>query len=177
MNLKFGLTLALLTCTCLSLATARTDEEGKVKFPVNDPVFTLELPAGWTHKTDKDGNLDCEPSEKADYAFSVLILKDITNLKDLKASLPVVAKSMADGMKLKNFELGDVETDKNGNDIPFYGIRGDGKSDGNEFVVFVHAFEPKKGKFFAIITAGSKKADSYNEKDYDSITASIEPIE
>ena len=57
------------------------------------------------------------------------------------------------------------------------GIRGDGKTDGIDFVVLVHAFEAQKGKFYAIVTAGSKKADEKHEKEYDSITASIEALE
>ncbi len=176
MNPKSWLTFALLTFFSCSIAVARTSEDGKVKFPAESPTFTVEFPAGWTYEADKDGNLDCKPEGDSDYAFSILILKHVTNVKELKASLPDLAKSMADGMKLKNFELGDVDTDKNGNGVTFTGIRGDGKADGIEFVVFVHGFEPQKGKFYAIITAGSKKSDSYNEKDYDAITASIEPI-
>ncbi|MEP6810912.1 MAG: hypothetical protein ABI992_11770, partial [Chthoniobacterales bacterium] len=131
----------------------------------------------WTYKADKDGNLDCETNDKTDYVFSILILKDIHDAKELKTALPLVAKSMADGMKMKTFELGDVDTDKNGNEVTFTGIRGDGKVDGVDFVVFVHAFEPQKGKFYAIVTAGTKKADALHVKQYDSITASIEPLE
>ena len=168
---------ALLTFTCLSLAIARTSDAGTVKFPADDPTFTVEFPSGWTCSPDKDGNLDCEPGGSSDYAFSILILKAISNEKELTAALPKVAKAMADSAKIKNFELGDVETDENGNGIRFTGLRGDGKTEGVEFVVLVHAFEAKKGKFYAIVTAGSKKGDAANEKDYDSITASIEALE
>ena len=43
-------------------------------------------------------------------------------------------------------------------------------------MVMVHAFEAKKGKFYAIVTAGSPKDDKKHEKAYDAITASIEPL-
>lgn len=175
--LRYLSSLALLVSLFLSPAGARTSEDGKVKFPADNPAFTIEFPADWTYQADKDGNLDCKPGDDSEYAFSILILKDIHDAKSLKAVLPQVAKSMAEGAKIKNFEVGDVDTDTNGNDITFTGIRGDGKVEGVDFVVVVHAFEPQKGKFFAIMTAGSKKADDAHEKQYDDITASIEPIE
>ena len=176
-SLKHRLLLALVTFTCLSFAVARTSVDGKVKFPADNPTFTVEFPANWTYQPDADGNLDCDPGDDSGYILSILLLPHITSQKELKAALPGLAKSMADGAKLKNFELGDVDTDKNGNGITFTGIRGDGKSDGTDFVVFVHGFEPKKGKFYALVSAGSKKADTKHEKNYDAITASIEAFE
>jgi hypothetical protein len=175
--LKYRPFVALLTLTCLSIAVARTSVDGKVKFPAGNPTFTIEFPSGWTYKADKDGNLDCDPGDDSGYALSILLLDGIQNTKDLKAALPKLAKSMAEGAKIKDFQLGDVDTSTNGNDVSFTGITGDGKVEGIDFVVMVHAFEPKKGKFYAIVTAGSAKADKKHEKDYDAITASIEPIE
>jgi hypothetical protein len=162
---------------CLPFAGARTSADGKVKFPTEDATFTVEFPPKWTYQADKDGNLDCESPDGAEYVFSILILKEIHSEKELRAALPQVAKAMADSAKIKNFELGDVEKSENGNGIRFIGLRGDGKVDGVDFMVMVHAFEPQKGKFYAIVTAGSNKADARNEKDYDAITASIEPLE
>jgi len=57
------------------------------------------------------------------------------------------------------------------------GLAGDGKAEGADFVVRVHAFEVPKGKFYAIVTAGSAKADDKLESKYDDITTSIEPLE
>ncbi len=168
---------ALVLLTAFSAGEARTSVDGKVKFPADAPAFTVEFPKGWTYQPDKDGNLDCDPGDKSDFVFSILNLKDIHNREELKSSLPLVAKSMADGIKMKDFETGDIDTEENGNDISFTGIRGDGNVDGVAFVVVVHAFEPQKGKFFAIITAATEKADKAHEKQYDDITASIEAIE
>ena len=176
-NLKTHLLFALLTLTCLSFAAARTSVDGKVKFPADGPTFTIEFPAKWTYSPDKDGNLDCDPGDDSGYAFSIVIMDNVKNEKDLRAALPKLAKAMADSAKLKEFETGDLEKDTNGNDIPFWGLRGDGKTEGIDFMVMVHAFEPKKGKFYAIVTAGSAKADKKHEKAYDAITASIEPLE
>ena len=167
----------LLLFTCLSFAGARTSVDGKVKFPADEPTFTVEFPAGWTYEADKDGNLDCNPGGDSEYTMSILILKDVKTEKDLKALVPKLADSMASGAKIKNFEVGDVESSTNGNGIRFTGIRGDGKAEGTDFVVLVHAFEAKKGKFYAIVTAGSEKADTKHEKEYDAITASIESLQ
>jgi hypothetical protein len=169
--------LALLMFTCLSFAVARTSVDGKVRFPADDPTFTVEFPSSWTYQGDKDGNLDCDPGDGSDYTMSILLLKDIKTEKELKALVPKLAESMASGAKIKNFEVGDVESSTNGNGIRFTGIRGDGKTEGTDFVVLVHAFETKKGNFYAIVTAGSKKADTKHEKAYDEITASIEKLE
>ena len=169
--------VALLLFTCLSLAGARTSRDGKVKFPADEPTFTIEFPAGWTYQPDKDGNLDCDPGDDSGYAFSIVTLDNVTSDKELRATLPKLAKAMAESAKLKEFEVGDVEKDKNGNGISFLGLRGDGKTEGIDFMVMVHAFEPKKGSYYAIVTAGSREADKKHEKAYDAITASIERFE
>ena len=175
--IKARLTVALLALTCLSFAVARTSVDGKVKFPADEPTFTVEFPSGWTYEADKDGNLDCDPGDDSGYVLSILLLKDIKTEKELKAVVPKLAASMASGAKIKNFEVGEVESSTNGNGIRFTGIRGDGKTEGTDFVVLVHAFEAQKGKFYALVTAGSAKADTKHEKEYDSITASIEALQ
>ena len=173
---KYRSLFTLLMFACLPLAGARPSADGKVKFPNDEPTFTVEFPANWTYQADKDGNLDCDPGDKSGYTMSILPLPGIHSEKELKAALPKLANSMAGGAKLTDFELGDIDTSTNGNDVHFAGIRGDGKVEGIDFVVLVHGFEAKKGKFYAIVTAGTKKADKQHEKDYDSITASIQPL-
>ncbi len=175
-SIKSRLLIAFLTAACFSFAVAKTSE-GKVKFPADEPTFTVEFPAGWTCKADKDGNLDCDPGDDSGYVLSILLLNEIGSTKELKAMLPKLATSMAEGAKIKNFQLGDVETSTNGNELPFTGVTGDGKVEGIDFVVMVHAFEPKKGKFYAFVTAASAEEDKKHEKQYDEITASIEAIE
>ena len=176
-TLKSRLLVALLLFTCLSLAGARTSRDGKVKFPADEPTFTVEFPVGWTYQPDKDGNLDCDPGDDSGYAFSIVILDNVSSEKELRATLPKLANAMAQSAKLKEFEVGDIEKDQNGNGISFLGLRGDGKADGIDFMVMVHAFEPKKGSYYAIVTAGSAEADKKHEKAYDKITASIERME
>ncbi|MBA2431892.1 MAG: hypothetical protein H0V56_07215 [Chthoniobacterales bacterium] len=148
----------------------------RIKFPANDPTFTMELPAKWTYTTDKDGNLDCNAGDET-YSFSVIKLDAVRDNKGLKAALPDLADDIAKAMEIKNFEPGDIETDENGNGVSFTGIAGEGESRGVEFAVSVHAFEPQKGRFYAIATAATKESDAEHEEEYDEITASIMPIE
>ena len=174
--LESRLSLGLLTLTCLSIAMAGTTLAAKVKFPSADPAFTVEFPPGWTHKTDKDGNLNCEPGDDSGFAFSILVLPGIHTEKELKAVLPNLAKSMASGATLKDFSLGDIDNTENGNGIRFIGMTGEGKVSGVDFVVLVNGFEPEKGRFYAIVTAGSKDADKKHDGDREAISASIEPL-
>lgn len=169
------LTCALLILTCSAAVIAASAAE-PVKFPPGNPAFSVEFPAGWSCKVGEDSNLDCEVKNAPNYVFSIVDLKDIKTKTELKSAVPSLAQTMADGMKLKDFETGDIDTDEV-NGVTFTGISGDGKNDGVQFVVLVHAFEPKKGRFFAIITAATATDDKKREKEYDDITASIEPIE
>jgi hypothetical protein len=150
---------------------------GKVKFPTNNPTFTVEFPPQWTCTPGKDGSLDCKAGTDETYVFSMVSLEQIHSTKELKPVLPDVAKTMATAMKLKDFELGDVEKDENGNGVSFIGIAGAGSAEGLDFEVVVHAFEPQKGKFAAIISAATKEANEKHHEEYDDVTASITPIE
>ena len=83
---------------------------------------------------------------------------------------------MASGASLKNFKIGDVEGTENGNGVQFTDVKGHGTADGTTFVVVVTGFEPQKGRFCAMVSAGSEKADKKHAKDYEAIAASIEPL-
>ena len=91
--------------------------------------------------------------------------------------MPKLVKGAAEIGKIKDLKLGDIEPGINGSGISFCGLRGDGNFEGTDFVVMIHAFEPKKGKFYAIVSAGSAKEDKRHEKQYDEITASIDPVD
>ena len=171
-RLESRLFLALLTFACLSFALPSTSVAGKVKFPPDDPAFTIELPPGWTSARNKEGNLNCDPPGDSGYAFSVLLLKAVQSGKELKAALP----QLANAANLKNFKIGDVE-DTESESLRFAEVRGEGKADGETIVVVVTGFEPQKGRFFALLSVASKQADKKHAKDYEAIAASIEPLD
>ena len=137
-----------------------------MKFPSDNPVFTVELPPGWSSARDKDGNLNCDPRDDSGYAFSILLLKEVHSDKELNAELPQLARSMASGASLKNFKMGDIEGTENGNGLQFAEVKGHGAADGLTFVVVVTGFEPQKGRFCAMVSAGSAEADKKHAGDY-----------
>ena len=171
---QFQVFVALLAC--LSFAMAKTSVAGKVKFPSDDPAFTVEFPSGWTCGRDKDGTLNCDPHDDSGWAFSIVPLTAIHSEKELKAELPQLAKSMASGARLKVFKMGDLDTTENGSGVRFIGAKGAGKADGMTFVVLANGFEAQKGRFYAMVTAGLEKADEKHANDYEGIAASIEPL-
>lgn len=171
----FRLFLAPLAFACLCFALPDTSVAGKVKFPSDDPAFTVDLPTGWTSSPDKDGNLNFDPRDDSGYACSLLILKGIHNDKELKTVLPELAKSMASGASLKNFKLGEVESTAS-ESLSFSEVKGHGMADGMAFMVVVTGFEPQKGRFYAMVSAGTDKAEKKHASDYEGIAASIEPL-
>lgn len=169
--------LTLLTVIGLSFGAVAAADARPIKFPKEEPTFTLTLPEEWTSKTDKDGNLDCDPGDDSGYYFGIILMEDVTDKATVKELLPTVAKKMAAGAKIKNLELGDIEVTKNEQKVSFIGISGEGKAAGVDYVVVLHAFEAKKGKFYVIMTIGTKAADKKHEDDYEAIYSSITPLE
>jgi hypothetical protein len=169
--------LTLVTTAGLLLGAVTAADARPIKFPKEEPTFKVTLPEKWTSKTDKDGNLDCDPEDESGFNFSIVLLEGVSKKAELKKLLPTVAKKMAEGAKIKNLELGDIDETKNEHGVPFTGIRADGKSEGIAFVIVLQAFEPQKGKFYTIMTVSPKKADEKHEEDYNSIYDSIEPLE
>src|SRR5688572_20080831 len=102
LKIKRGFFLHLMTVTGLFLSALSVADARPIKFPKEEPTFTLTLPEKWTSKTDKDGNLDCDPEDDSGYYFGVLLLEGITDKAELKELLPTVAKKMAAGAKIKN---------------------------------------------------------------------------
>jgi len=169
---RFQLFAVLLTFTCFALALPETSLGAKTKFPSDDPAFTLELPTGWTSKLDKNGNLECHPPNDPAYNFSVLNMAGIGSAKELRAALPKVLE----GTGLKNLKLGEVE--ETGSDtMQFLEAKGQGDSEGTQLVVVITGFEAQKGRFFALLRVSLVKEDKKHAKDYESIAASIEPLQ
>jgi hypothetical protein len=168
--------LTFVALAALLLTAAAPLQAGTIKFPKTEPTFVFDLPDGWTSKLDKDGNLDCEPPDDSGYSMSMLLLPNVHTKAEVKASLPKVVTAMSEGMKGKELEIGDVEDSKNEKSVPFTGVRADAKADKMAMVMIIHAFEPVKGKWYAIMTVGTKKADDSHENDYNSVYDSIQPL-
>jgi hypothetical protein len=169
--------VAPLVLACLfSFALPEKSVAGEVKFPSEDPAFKVDLPAGWTPSHDKDGNLNCDPRDDSGYAFSLLLLKEVHSEKELKAELLELAKSMASGANLRSFKLGEVRGTENEGGVQFSEVKSHGMADSTPFVVVVTGFEAQKGRFYAMVSAGTDKADKKHASDYEGIAASIQPL-
>ena len=172
---KHLLKITLLAMAFISLGLIAHSSADTIKVPKDKPVFVLDLPDGWTHTADKDGDLSCEPGDKSDYSLQV-ILTDVTTKADMKKALPILAKSIGSKAKMTEIEVGDVEDSSNGNKVPFTGVRADGKLGDVPLVIILHAFEPVKGKWYVLFTVGTDKSDKAHEDDYNSIYDSIQTL-
>ena len=150
-----------------------------VKVPADAPVYSLNLPDGWKHESDKDGDLICTPADTTSgpYVVRVIAMPAVHSKDDMKSRLPALAKSMGETTKQTEFEVGDLEDTKNDNGVEFTGLRADGKTpEGENKVTVLHAFEPQKEKWFVILTVGTEKADTAHDDEYSAIYDSIQPI-
>lgn len=166
--------LLLLLSTCFAVGASRDSEQ--IKFPTENPAFNFVLPSGWTHNTDDTGNLSCDPADESGYTFTLLPW-DVTTERKLKAQLPEILETFADGAKVKDLERGEVESTKNKNGVRFTGIRGTGTSSGIDFNFQVQGLEAQKGKFYVIMTSCLKQSADQHEKDYAAIYNSINPTD
>ena len=150
-----------------------------VKVPADAPVYSLDLPDGWKHEVDKDGDLICTPGDTASgpYELRVIAMPAVHSKDDMKSRLSPLAKSMGEATKQTEFEVGDLEDTKNENGVEFTGLRADGKTpEGEDKVTVMHAFEPQKEKWYVILTVGTEKADTAHDDEYSAIYDSIQPI-
>lgn len=163
--------VALLTFAGLALATPETSLGAKTKFPSGNPAFTIELPRGWTLELDKNKNIISHPSDDPEYNFAVLDLDGVHSAKELREALPLLANPK----DLKTFKLGQVEETES-DTMKFAEVKGRGEVDGVPLVVVVTGFEAQKGRFFALLSAGSERTQKKHAKDFEAIAASIEPL-
>ena len=174
---RHRLHIPLVALAFAALGFVNAASAGTVKLPKSGSYFSVDLPDGWTYEFDKDGDITCEPDDKSGYSLQIISVPDVTTKAEMKTTLPEVAKAIASkGKTLSDLEIGDIEDSTNGHKIPFTGLRADGKHDGVAIVLILHAFEPKKGKWFVLLTVGGEKADKAHNDDYDAIFDSINTL-
>lgn len=168
--MKTPLILAsLLIATSLSLS-AKT-----IKYPEKDPAFSITLPDGWTTKPDKDGDLDCVAGDGSKFSFLIMDSKNITSDDELKSYLPELARTMGEGVKLKDLKVGDVKEMTNANKVKLMGLNAPGQTEGIPMVISLAGFAPTKGNYFVIVGVESVEVDKAHDKDMGGILNSITP--
>lgn len=178
--LKHRLHIAVLALALTLTAGINPASADTLKVPKEKTEFVMDFPDGWTHQMEKDGTIVCLPPDKSKgfYILMVLDLPDVHSKAEVKKQLPVLAKDFAASQKITGVETAEIEDLKNTNGVPFTGFVGSGtdKDGKTPVIVVLHAFEPKKGKWYVVVTLGSEAADKAYSDDYETITDSIQPL-
>lgn len=161
-----------LACVFLGLVVPAPAET--LKLPKAKPAFILDVPEGWTVKPQDAGGI-VAATKKDDYAVVVTEITGIHTKDQAKKGVKVFIEKMAEAMKIKSLELGDLEdqSDDNGS---FFAVRGDGKDADGAEVINCHIFEQTKGRWFIIMGFGAEAANDTHEKEYVGIVNSIQGI-
>lgn len=166
-------TAAVATFLCL---LALPLEAKTIKFPADDPAFTIKVPDDWAMEVDKDGDLACKSPEHVGLRFNLNKLGQ--RFAQAKESLPELGKVFA-----KSAKLTEIETKELGNDTNKNGVKGTiyvvkGKSSGRLLVAELLAIEPKHGEnAYFILFSGVAEAMEAHKEDIGSIVDSIKTID
>jgi len=165
----------LLILASFLIATSLSLSAKTIKYPEKDPAFSITLPDGWTAKPDKDGNLDCVAGDGSNFSFSIIASENITSDEELKAFLPKLAQTMADGAKLKDLKVGEMKEMTNANKVKLMGLNAHGQTEGVPMVISLAGFAPAKDNYFIIMGAESVEVDKAHDKAMGGIINSITP--
>ena len=147
-----------------SFAQAKT-----IKFPKNNPEFTVTFPNDWKADATDGGIISAQP-KGAGYALSIFPVTS-TNLRDAIAeTLKEVEKRFTD-IKPK-----DPSEFKNDNRITFLEQDFTGKDKGLDRTLAIVAFSPNGKNFFALFQAGTPDADKVYTKEVVTIVQSIKSL-
>lgn len=148
-----------------------------ITFPKKNPTFTISVPADWTSKVDKDGDIECRSDDGSDFGFTIMIAKDIESLADLKEFLPKMADEIATGAKLKKVKIGDLSEGKSPDGISMAVLETVGKIQGEDFIITLMGFTPARGKYYILMTSEGAEVDKAHQKDMSKIVDSIKKAE
>lgn len=154
------------------------DEDTRtINFPKKNPTFTFSVPADWTSKVDKEGDIACSSDDGSDFAFTIMIAKDIESLADLKEFLPKMAEEIATGAKLKKVKIGDLSEGKSPDGISMAVLETVGKIQGEDFIITLMGFTPARGKYYILMTSEGADIDKAHQKEMSKIVDSIKKAE
>ena len=170
-----NLFLTGLATAFLLLALSPSLQAKKVEFPADDPVFTFNLPDGWTTESGPDGRIYCTAGDGSEFKIAFVSSPGVKNADDGKDMLPKVLKAMSDAMKCENYKADDVRSGKVG-ELSLIGVEAACKVSGTEMALNAVVFSIG-GKYFSIVGAASKEVDKAHNKDMGDILGSITAVE
>ena len=157
----------------LLLATVSA-QAGTVSFPAGNPAFELELPRGWTSAVDEAGNLDVNANDDSGYTCAI-IPASVGTEDDVKALLPVLAKSMRERVELTDYRQSEIQEQKTGSGMKLMMLVAGGKTMGLDFIITLTAFSPKTDVYFVIVSMAEKSVDKAHDPQMGQIVESIRP--
>jgi hypothetical protein len=173
MKLLLSLAVAILVASPLGAEN--------VKVPENEPVFSFNLPEGWTLKSAPGGDVECVAGDGSNFSFFFAdyqsSFKDESELKEL---LAIQAKAVADGGKENNpkVSVDPMRERETNHKVRIFSVTLHMAVPGGEDMVQVFAgFVPKAGRYFLLGSVASVAAHKANEKAMNEVLDSIKPVE
>jgi hypothetical protein len=164
MNKRIVAVLLALAVFVPALADAKT-----LKFPKNNPVFSVTFSADWKAEITEAGIISAQPKGAA-YAISIFPVQATTAKGAIEETLKEVEKRFND---VKSSEPSEFTTE---NGIKFLERDYTGKDKNSPRTLAIVAFSPDKETFFALFQAGTPEADKKYTEDVVAIVKSITPL-
>jgi hypothetical protein len=137
--------------------------QGKtIKFPKDNPEFTVTFPNDWKAEAGEGGIISAQP-KGAGYALSIFPVTSSNAHDAIQETLKEVQK------RFTNLKPNDPVEFKNENKISFLEQDFTGKDKGSDRSLAIVAFSPNGKSFFALFQAGTPEAD----KQYTQATIAI----
>jgi len=167
--------LPILVATLLIAASPGLSAKA-IKYPDQDPAFSITIPDDWTAQPGKDGNLECEAGDGSKFSFSIVPAAEIKKEEELKSYLSTLAKTMGDGAEINDLKVGEIKQMTTPNGVKLSGLNANGPSSGVEVVISLAAFAPKNETYFIIMAAAVADVDKAHDQTMGEIINSITPI-
>lgn len=140
-----------------------------LKFPKDDPQFTVTFPNDWKAEITNAGIISAQP-KGAGYAISIF---------------PVVATNASDAIeetekevekRFQNLKSNEPVEFKNANNIKFLERDYTGTDKGSDRTLAIVAFSPDGKNYFALFQAGTPEADKQYTEDVVAVVKSIKSL-
>ena len=167
--------IAFFTLAASPLARAET-----MKFPKDDPEFSITFPDSWKTKSEpKDNSVSAQPGPDRACVLTVGEMDGVDDLAGAKAALPKFAAALAKSVGIKDLQTTHEATDiKSPKNVPMVMAEFRGTTEaGVKMVLTMVLFQPGDDADVFILTgAASEEEDKKIEKEAGAIVASITPV-
>lgn len=172
--MKTKLFQSMLAAVVILVLGAPLLQAKNVAFPEKDPAFTFTMPDSWETETGKDGRIYCTAPDG--FKIGIAASPAVSNPEEAKALLPKILQGMADAMKGKNYEQGEVRAADL--DTMWMAVaQAHCSSEGMEMSLNAVVFVLPSGKYYSIVGAAPKTREQAHEKEMNELIKSITAVE